>query len=155
MEPVSLVVAALAAGAAAGLKPAAASAVKDAYAGLKGLIGARYKGVDIGRLEKGPESASEQIAVVGALCAAGADRDSELLRLAGEMLSLLREHHPGWGPSLGIDLDEVAAAALRIGLVDAAESGVRVRRSHFEGEIEIGAVHTGRKDEAPNPPERR
>ena len=38
MDPVSLIVAALAAGASAALRDTAASAVKDAYAGLKSLL---------------------------------------------------------------------------------------------------------------------
>src|ERR1700722_6846176 len=38
MDPVTLIVAALVAGAAAGLKDTASSAIKDAYNGLRGLV---------------------------------------------------------------------------------------------------------------------
>ena len=44
MEPVSLIVAALAAGAVAGAENTATEAVKDAYAGLKGLVRRRVSG---------------------------------------------------------------------------------------------------------------
>ena len=44
MDPVSLVVAALVAGASTGVGETAAQAVKDAYAGLKGLIKRRFAG---------------------------------------------------------------------------------------------------------------
>ena len=41
MDPITLIVTALAAGAALGVKDAASSAVKDAYAGLKALVSKR------------------------------------------------------------------------------------------------------------------
>jgi hypothetical protein len=44
MDPITLIVTALAAGAALGVKDAASSAVKDAYAGLKALVGKRLAG---------------------------------------------------------------------------------------------------------------
>ena len=45
MDPITLIVAALAAGAAAGLGDTASQAIKDAYAGLKGLIKRRFAGM--------------------------------------------------------------------------------------------------------------
>jgi hypothetical protein len=44
MDPVTMVVAALAAGAGAGVKDAATQAVKDAYAGLKAMLAERFRG---------------------------------------------------------------------------------------------------------------
>jgi hypothetical protein len=44
MDPITLIVAALAAGASAGIGDAASQAIKDAYAGLKGLIKRRFAG---------------------------------------------------------------------------------------------------------------
>ena len=44
MDPVSLIVAALAAGASEGAKTTVSEAVKDAYAGLKKLVQARLAG---------------------------------------------------------------------------------------------------------------
>lgn len=44
MEPVTLIIAALAAGAAKGAGESASSAVKDAYAGLKRLVASRFAG---------------------------------------------------------------------------------------------------------------
>lgn len=44
MDPVTVVVAALAAGAGAGVKDSATTAVKDAYEGLKGLLVERFRG---------------------------------------------------------------------------------------------------------------
>ena len=42
MDPISIIITALALGAAAGLKPTAEIAIKDAYAGLKKIIQDKY-----------------------------------------------------------------------------------------------------------------
>ena len=42
MDPITLIVAALAAGAAVGLKDTTSSAVRDAYAGLKAMVTKRW-----------------------------------------------------------------------------------------------------------------
>ena len=44
MDPITLIVTALAAGAALGVSDTASSAVKDAYAGLKALVKKRFRG---------------------------------------------------------------------------------------------------------------
>jgi hypothetical protein len=44
MDPISLIIAALAAGAIAGVKNTAGQAVNDAYAGLKALVRRRFAG---------------------------------------------------------------------------------------------------------------
>ena len=44
LDPITLIVTALAAGAALGVTDAASSAVKDAYAGLKALVRKRFAG---------------------------------------------------------------------------------------------------------------
>jgi hypothetical protein len=54
MDPVTLIVAALAAGAAAGLKPTAEQAVKDAYAGVKAFILNKYPSLSLEPLEQKP-----------------------------------------------------------------------------------------------------
>jgi hypothetical protein len=53
---VTLIVAALAVGAAAGLKDTAAAAVRDAYGALKGLISRKYATVRIAGIERKPGS---------------------------------------------------------------------------------------------------
>ena len=63
MDPVSLIVAALAAGASAGLKDTVAGAVKDAYAAVKRLLSQRYSRVNTSALEDNPKSQIQQAAV--------------------------------------------------------------------------------------------
>jgi hypothetical protein len=89
MDPISLIIAALAAGAIAGVKDAAGQAVKDAYAGLKGLIRRRFVGnpeaeAALGQLERQP--GSDQAPLAQHLQAAGAADDEELVRAAQALL---------------------------------------------------------------------
>jgi hypothetical protein len=55
MEPVSLIVTS-ALGAAAGLKPIAEQAIKDAYGALKSLVQRKYARVSVEQLEEAPDS---------------------------------------------------------------------------------------------------
>jgi hypothetical protein len=61
MDPITLIVTALAAGAALGVKDTASAAVGDAYAGLKALVKRRLGGgpdaeLVLGRHERAPET---------------------------------------------------------------------------------------------------
>ncbi len=92
MDPVMLIVTALAAGAASGAAEAAASAVKDAYAGLKALVARRLGGrpdaeLVLARHEQAPEVWQAPLAAV--LADAGADRDLELVHAARALMTLV------------------------------------------------------------------
>ena len=85
MDPISLIIAAFAAGAISGVGDVASQAVKDAYQGLKGLIRARFAGnqkaeAALDQAERQPESGSPQLA--GHLRAVGADGDAQLIKAA-------------------------------------------------------------------------
>lgn len=91
MDPLTLIVTAVATGAAVGLKPVAAQAVKDAYAGLKQLIIDRYgargdvaKAVE--NVEGKPKSEGRKTMLQEELDAAGAAEDEELLQAARKLL---------------------------------------------------------------------
>lgn len=89
MDPISLIIAALAAGAIAGVKDAAGQAVKDAYAGLKALIRRRFAGnreaeATLDELELRPEADQAELAQY--LQAAGAVGDGELIKAAQALL---------------------------------------------------------------------
>jgi hypothetical protein len=91
MDPVSLVVMALAAGAALGLKDTASQAVKDAYGGLKALVKKRFAGrADAGLVlakhEQAPETWEKPLAAE--LTAAHAGDDADLLAAAQAMMRL-------------------------------------------------------------------
>ena len=104
MEPIStIIVTALAAGAAAGLTDTAAQAVKDAYAGLKRLIKGRYAraaaGVDV--LETDPSSKDLQAFADKQLAASGAANDPDVQKLAQALLDAVEKHSPEAARTIG------------------------------------------------------
>src|SRR4051794_27100429 len=92
MDPVTLIVAALAAGAGAGLKDTATQVIKDAYAGLKALVLRRVKDTPAGEVavtehEKDPQTWSAPLAKT--LTTAGADHDEGPIAAAQLLMELL------------------------------------------------------------------
>jgi hypothetical protein len=91
MDPVTLIVMALATGAAAGVTESASSAVKDAYASLRALVRKRLAGrpdaeLVLARHETSPET--WQAPLVAVLAAAGAEHDADLVAAAQALMSL-------------------------------------------------------------------
>jgi hypothetical protein len=94
MDPISLIVAALAAGASAGLTGATKDAVGDAYRGLVNLVRRRFKGrpqaeAALYEHEKDPESWERPLR--HELERAQADRDQDVILAAQKLLAQL---HP-------------------------------------------------------------
>lgn len=100
MEPVTVIVGALVAGAAAALKSTAEQAVKDAYAGLKRLVldRCRHK-ADVAQavveLESKPDSAGRKATLQEELAAAGVDKDQEVVDCAVALLKEAEKQNPG------------------------------------------------------------
>jgi hypothetical protein len=89
MDPVSIILAALVAGASIGLKDSAANAVKDGYQGLKMLILRRFKDdsdaqAQVEAVEQAP--GADHTVLRERLQSAGAGADEELVRAARELL---------------------------------------------------------------------
>jgi hypothetical protein len=145
VDPITVIVSALALGAASGVKATASSAVQDAYRAVKELIARHYKSVDVRPVEQRPDSAAKRDSLAEDLADAGAGTNAELLAAARLLVSQVTAHDAAVGAAVGIDLERVAAAALRIGNVDAEGTGVRVRDGKFTGDIEIGDVRAGRR----------
>ncbi len=94
MDPIALIVTALAAGAALGVQDTAAAMVKDAYASLKALVRRRLGGdpgaeMVLARHEQAPET--WQAPLMAELARAGADGDSDLIAAAKALLDLVGE----------------------------------------------------------------
>jgi hypothetical protein len=92
LDPITLIVTALAAGVALGVTDTASSAVKDAYAGLKALVRKRFAGRPDAELvltehEKAPEI--WQAPLMAELVAAAADDDSDLVTAAEALMCLV------------------------------------------------------------------
>jgi hypothetical protein len=92
MTELELITTALAAGAGVGVKDTAASAVKDAYAGLKDLLAGRLAGrpaaAEVLESEE-PQARVWQALLEDDLGAAGALTDTEILKAARHLLALL------------------------------------------------------------------
>lgn len=94
MDPVTLIVTALAAGAALGVHDTAAALVTDAYASLKALAKKRMGGgpgaeLMIAKHEQAPET--WQAPLMAELAETGADRDGDLIAAAKALLDLAGE----------------------------------------------------------------
>lgn len=153
MDPITIIVNALALGAAAGVQATAAQAVKDAYAGLKRVIHERYELADsaVGMIERRPEKEAFKEAAREALDEEGAGSDEELLRQAQTLIKAVEQHAPEAATNVNVNLEEVKAAAnLRIKEIRASGSGasvdVKLKKVEAGGDIEIGDIGAGGDD---------
>ncbi len=92
MDPVTLIVMALAAGAATALQDGTAQAVKDAYARLKTLVTKRFTGHPKAELVLAEHEAAPQTweaPLAAELSAAGADADADLVEAAQALMRLV------------------------------------------------------------------
>ncbi|WP_195104417.1 hypothetical protein [Nocardia blacklockiae] len=147
----TMVAAALAAGAAAGLTGTAEQAVTDAYQAVKRLITGRYRSVDVEMLERRPQSPARRAVLVEELAQAGAGRDEELLTAAGEVLVAIHRHSPQVAESVGVRLHEVSAGQLTITDVTVAGgAGVVAEKTSVDGSFTISGIHADGRP--PHPP---
>ena len=94
MDPITLIVTALVAGAALGAQDTVSAMVKDAYAGLKALVKKRLGGgpgaeLVLARHEQAPET--WQAPLMAELAKTGADGDRDLIAAAQALLDLISE----------------------------------------------------------------
>jgi hypothetical protein len=92
MDPVTLIVTALAAGTSAALQDGASAAVKEAYARLKALVKRRFAARPKGELVLAEHEAAPQTweaPLVAELSAAGADGDADLVAAAQALMKLI------------------------------------------------------------------
>lgn len=99
MDPVTIIVTALATGAAAGLTPTAEQVVRDAYAGIKALLKRKFSADNdlieaVAKLEQKPDSEGRKVTLKEEVVAAKADQDEELVSAAKSFLQQL-EAQPG------------------------------------------------------------
>lgn len=145
MDPITLIVTALAFGAAFGLKATAPPAIKNAYAGLKQLIQDRYAAAydSVEHLEKSPESKSRHDGVEEELEKTGAATDADLVKQARALVELVMEHDREAAYRSRIDLGDRDAALLlgnlleEQGRLDEAEAAYRIR-------VDIGYLEAAR-----------
>jgi hypothetical protein len=131
MDPITIVVTAVAAGAVAATNEVAAQVVKDSYAALKALIVRKFgEKADVAGavevVEKKPDSEARQAVLREELETAEAAQDEEVVQQAQVLLDLLRQHGLTAGPSYQATLTGSGAIAQGPGAVAAGSSGVAV-----------------------------
>lgn len=150
MEPATIIVTALALGAATGLKSVAEKGVKDSYEAIKTLIRSKYPQVGIKRLEEKPDSKNRQGAVEEDIIDLEVDKDEEVLQKAKTLLKAIEKLSESEIPITGVNLEDIKGAALKIEDVISTGTGVNVTKSEFTSDIEIKQVKAGFKsDEKP------
>jgi hypothetical protein len=98
MDPISIVIAALVAGVAAGAKDIAGAEVKDTYQGLKGLIKKKFAGEPKAEMvleEHATDPETYEAPLKKKLTEAGIDRDEEIIKAAQDLLSQAKEQPGG------------------------------------------------------------
>lgn len=143
MDPVTLIVTAVALGASAGLKDTATLAVRDAYAALKGLL--RRRDIDVSGVERRPGSDAQRGSLHEDLSDAVGAVDDEVLAAARRMTDAVAADDAAAAPAIGVDLRNVQAAFLTVGSVSSTGTGVRVDGGVFTGGIAIDEVKAGNR----------
>jgi hypothetical protein len=158
VDPLTIIVAALAAGASAlgsgaveGLTKAANDAVASAYQQLKDRILHYVTDAGVESVERKPESATKRTSLVEDLAGSAAESDEELLAAARGLVELLKANRPEAGSSIGVDLEDITAESLRIERIRAQGTGVQVKGARVEGRIEIADVEGGYSPQNPTP----
>jgi hypothetical protein len=147
MDPITLIVTALAAGAAAGLQSAAPKVITDAYEGIKALIKRKYGHVGLETLEANPASGNRKSVVKEELEKTDAGQDDELLRQAQAVLQAIKQYAPETAAAAGVSMEDIeVGASLRISDITASGSGVNIRNARVAQDIEIRGVRAGDPD---------
>jgi hypothetical protein len=143
MDPLTSIVTALAAGAAAALQSTVEQVVKDSYIALKGLITRKYAQVNVDQLEANPGSKNRRGVTEEELAAAGVDQDAEVLQHAHTLLEAIQSRAPETAAAIGVDLQDIEGATLAIRRVIATGTGVKVERAKLSGDITVEDVQAG------------
>jgi hypothetical protein len=143
MDPVSIIVTALATGAAAGLKPTTEKAVRDSYAAIKALIRRKYSGVSVDLLENDPASEARRQVLAEDLRKSEAAGDEELLGQARAVLEAVERYAPDAAMAVGVKLERIKGASLTISDIEASGSGVEATEVEIAGDIKISKVSAG------------
>ena len=142
MDPITIILTALVAGAASSAKDVGVQAIKDAYAGLKALVVRKFGGKadvepSIQQVEKKPDSEGRQATLKEELAAAGADKDEELVKLAQALLDLLKQHDAGTLATYSATLTGSGAIAQGPGATAAGAGGIAIGGS-VQGDVSMG-----------------
>lgn len=143
MEPATIIVTALALGAATGMKSVAEQAVKDGYQALKNLIKTKYPDVGVDRLEQKPDSEKRRGAVEEDITDAGAEKDIEILQKAESLLEKV-ENLPSENLPPIVDLEDITVAAINIkDIIAKKRAALKIKRAEIKGDMSLGNIIEG------------
>jgi hypothetical protein len=111
MDPLSIIVMALATGAAA----VGQSAIKDSYAAVRALLVRRFSSVGVDVLERDPSSPARQEVIKEDLARSGAADDRDVLAHIEQLLEAISQGGSSSAPGTkAVDLKQVRAAQIMI-----------------------------------------
>ncbi|GJL62686.1 MAG: hypothetical protein NPIRA04_13400 [Nitrospirales bacterium] len=147
-DPVTLIISALAGGAAAAGKEVVSQAVKDAYVGLKKLIQSKFESkpmvsATLQTLEKKPKSPDIQGVVETTLLDVGADQDKEIQAQAEQLLAVLEKENLLPKTLYQAKVEGSGAVAQGPGAVATGAGGVAVG-GHIQGNVTTGDKDQGK-----------
>jgi hypothetical protein len=148
VDPISLVVAAVALGASAGLTETATAVVKDAYDGLKRLLAQRN--VDVSGVEQKPTSATQKEALHEILSETQDAVDSDVLTAARQVTEAVAQYSPQTAASIGISLRDIQAEFVRIGRVTSTGSGIVADGLRLSGGFSVDEIRAGGQGRHPS-----
>ncbi len=142
MDPITIIVSSLALGIAAGIKPTAEQAIKDAYQGLKELLQKRYE-ISLENWEKKPESNAQKAAISEALAENKVGEDAEVVEKAGILAETVEKSSPEIAQTIGVNLIGVKAGIATFRNIRASHDsiGVKAEGGTFD-RLEFGDVET-------------
>jgi len=158
VEPISLIVTALAAGAAAAAKPVATKAVTDAYAGLKRIIQDRYAPArdSVEHLEKAPDKQPRRDGVAEELATTTAATDTELVQQAQAVIEAVEADDPEVARTFGLRLKgftatELTAKDIETHATTGPVTGVGVEDTRIDGAAVFEGLRTTSGSDRPKP----
>ena len=152
MDPVTLVVTAVALGASAGVTDTTSTAIKDAYAGLKRLLSRRQ--VDLSAIERNPKSTVQRDALRETLADSPDAVDQELLDAAEQLTDAVAADEPRAAEVVGVDLKDVRAGFIQVRSISSTGVGFRGAGLIVDGGLDIGDVQAGRSGADAGPSQR-
>ncbi|MEW5802359.1 MAG: hypothetical protein AB1847_09680 [bacterium] len=108
MDPITIISTALISGAAAGLKPTAEKAVRDAYNALKAYLTSKWRTFDVAAIESSKNKLEDET-IKDKMRALNMHNDSSLVRLSYEMINLIEKHDISIAKEISIRLGDISA----------------------------------------------
>lgn len=134
----------LAAGAKAAVTGLAATAVKEGYTALKaGIVARLNRKATVEALEEDPASGPLKAAVAEALARSGAAEDSQVQELAQRLARALAEVPAADARAMGLDIEDLQAANVKLSDIAAQGTAVHIRRTHVTGDFEVAGIRAG------------